>query len=643
MADGIDLAVSYFVPKASFAGERFPVLLEMLPYRMDDSFYLRDYPPHAYWARHGFASARVDVRGTGSSAGRVPDREYSEQELDDAVEVIAQLSHLPFANGSVGMWGISWGGFGALQVAMREPPALKAILVLHASDNLYRDSIDMLDGAFHVDAYHLEIHHENGLPRPPDYALDEAYYRDRFDVRPWFFEYLKHQRDGAYWRKSALFTDYAKLKVPVYLIGGLLDGYRDAVPRILQNARVPIQAELGPWNHAWPHDGEPGPNYEWGREAVRWWNRWLKGEKNGADFGKRFAVFVREGSAPDAQLKTTRGHWRYEDWPIERTRWRTLYAAPGHGLAESAPGAASEALRYVPDYGIAAGLWWGEPTGDMRPDDAGSLVHDGPVLAERLEIVGFPRLRLRVRVDAPLAHFIVRLEDVNPDGRVALVAGGLLNGSQRRDPTHPEALPPGQAVDLAFDLHFTTWTFQPGHRIRLAVTNAQFPMIWPTPRPMLLTLDLGEGTSVALPTIPFAPRPTPSFAAPEPREARPGAKYGECSSWPGGTQALTRDLLRDETRYEWKTACAWEIGSVRYASSERNVYSTNVQKPADAAFRGDESLTIARAGRELILRSVLEVRSDEKNFDVVFTRRLFENEKLVRERQWAETIPRDFQ
>ena len=643
MADGVRLSVSYFLPKPKTPGERFPVLLELLPYRKDDSFYLRDYPPHVYWARHGFASAKVDIRGTGASEGRVPDREYSEQELDDAVAIIGQLSRLPFSNGSVGMWGISWGGSGAIQVAMRQPPALKAILALHAADNVYRDSIDMLDGAFHLDSYHLRIHHENGLPRPPDYVLDEAYFRDRFDVKPWIFSYVKNQRDAAFWRKSALFTDYSRLKVPAYLIGGLLDGYRDTVPRILENARVPIQAEIGPWNHAWPHDGEPGPNYEWGQQAVRFWNRWLRGEHNGVSDGKRFAVFVRDSHAPDKELEQTPGQWRYEDWPIRRTAWRLLFPAPGRDLLPSAPAEGSEALRYAPDYGIAAGLWWGEPTGDMRPDDAGSLVYDGPPLGESVEIIGFPKLRLRVSVDAPLAHFIARLEDVHPDGRVSLVAAALLNASQRIDPLRPEALAPGARTDLAFELHFTTWTFRPGHRIRLAVTNAQFPMIWPTPYAMTTTLHFGAGTSVALPVIPFEKREAPAFAPPEPRETRPDARYLECSGWPSGTQQFVRDLAGSRTRYEWKAECGWEIKQRRYHSSERNLYTTSVERPADSSFRGDEALVIEGPGRQLVMKSVLEVRSDERNFYVVFTRRLLENEALLREKQWAETIPRDFE
>jgi hypothetical protein len=649
LSDGVGLAATYFLPEAR-PGERFPVLLELLPYRKEDSFYLRDYPLHTYWARNGLASVKLDVRGTGSSQGALPEREYSERELDDAVELIARLAAMPWSNGNVGMWGISWGGFNAIQVAMRRPPALKAILAVAAADNLYRDSVDFLDGAFHMDAYHLQIHHENGLPRPPHYALDDGYFSDRFERRPWLFSYLRNQQDGPFWRKNALQFAPEGLAVPAYLVGGLLDGYRDAVPRMLESAAAPVWAQIGPWNHSWPHDGTPGPNHEWGSEAVAFWRRWLAdAPPPSGPPEKRFAVFVRDGHPPDPQLPTTPGHWRYEDWPIRRTQWRSLYPGPDGRLLSVAAAASEDRLRYAPSFGIAAGLWWGEPTGDMRIDDAGSLVYDGPRLAEGFEIVGFPRVALRVSLDAPLGHFIARLEDVHPDGRVSLVAAALLNGAQRADPLKPEPLVPGQPVELAFDLHFSTWTFRPGHRVRLAVTNAQFPMIWPTPHPMTMTLHLGEGSALRLPVIPGEPRDTPAWPAPQPRLQRSDARYGPCESWPNGSQRHVRDQLAGEVRYEWSTECEWEIDAEapaparRFRTTERNVYRVDEREPADAGFRGDASHRIEMTGRVLELRSSLEVRSDARSFHVVFTRRILENERLVRERQWAEQVPRYLQ
>lgn len=102
---------------------------------------------------------------------------------------------------------------------------------------------------------------------------------------------------------------------------------------------------------------------------------------------------------------------------------------------------------------------------------------------------------------------------------VSLVTGAFINGTQRQSRLHPGPLIPGEVYDLAFDLHFTTWTFHPGHRIRLAVSNALFPMIWPTPYPMTTNLYLeSEKTRFELPLIPEKDYKTPSFKPPEPIE-----------------------------------------------------------------------------------------------------------------------------
>ena len=238
MKDGVRLAVTWYEPRARAPGEKFPVLLEYLPYRKDDSFYQRDYPLYSYFARHGFLMAKVDVRGTGGSEGALPTREYSAQEMADADEIIAQLARHPAGNGNVGMWGISWGGFNSIMVAARRPPALKAIIALHASDDLYHDDVHYIDGIWHLDPYQLEIDHENGLPRTPDYPLDSAYFTDRFERAPWILTSLAEAADGPYWREESLRYFEHGLAIPAYMIGGLLDGYRDTPLRIQARART---------------------------------------------------------------------------------------------------------------------------------------------------------------------------------------------------------------------------------------------------------------------------------------------------------------------------------------------------------------------------------------------------------------------
>lgn len=643
MKDGVRLSATIYQPRPVKEDEKFPVLLELLPYRKDDSFYIRDYPLYSYFASRGYITVKVDVRGTGSSEGQLPGEEYSDQEIDDAVELVDQLSRLTGANGKVAMWGISWGGFNAIQVAMRRPPALKAIIAIHASDDLFHDDIHYIDGALHVNWYALEIDHENGLPRSPDYRLDDDFFEQRFNAKPWLIKYLNHQRDGEFWRRKSLRWQYDRIDIPVYLIGGLLDGYRDTVPRMLANLSSPVKAEIGPWNHDFPDTGLPGPNYEWRKNAVKFFDRWLKGARNNV-MKKPFMVFVRDGHKPDRMLRQTPGHWRYEDWPIKRMRLKKLYPSK-RGCLEDAPPekSASHFLAYVASSGVAAGKWWGEPTGDMRLDDAYALVYDSAVLKKKVEIIGFPRVRLSVSADAPLAHWVARLEDIAPDGSVSLVTGAVLNGSQRRDRTNPSALTPGKVYDLSFDLHFTTWTFKPGHRIRLAVSNAQFPMIWPTPHGMTTTLHLGAGTSLVLPVIPAGRRAAlPRLASPEPREKRDDASYGpDCPRLE--EHKIVYDQARQSVLVVDRNCHKYTIGERKFDTIRETIYEASANDPARASFKGTMSTRVKEGGWRIRLTTTIVMKSDAEHFHVTVTRRLTRNGKQVASRTWKEVVARDFQ
>jgi putative CocE/NonD family hydrolase len=641
MPDGVRLSATYYKPVPLVPDEKFPIVFEFLPYRKDDSGYIGTYSLYSYFVRRGYIMVRVDIRGTGSSEGVFPLREYSEQELDDAVWIIDRLSKMTESNGRVGMWGISWGGFNAIQVAMRRPPALKAILAAMATDDLYHDDVHYMDGAFHVDEWVFWFDHAKAIPRSPDYPLDEAYFKERFESYPGLLTYLKQQKDGEFWRRNSLRWQYDKIQIPCYLIGGLLDGYRDSVPRMLENMNVPIKAEIGPYNHSWPDDGIPGPNYEWRHEAVRWWDRWLKDIDTGVTADPRLAIFVRDGHAPDPNLQTTPGSWITTDWPIPGTTWRKLFPAENRDLAESPGKPAEEALRYVPIYGMSTGLWWGEPTGDMRPDDAGSLVFDSAPLERSYVIVGFPRVFLRASADAPLAHWVARLEDIQPDGTVSLVAGALLNGAQRDSRLDPEPLVQGKTYDLGFDLHFTTWTFQAGHRIRLSVSNSLFPMIWPTPYPMTTRLFIGtEATRVELPVVPEGKRPAPRFERPQPREAQTDALDLGGEVWPQGFYQWRRNLWTGTVGVEWRGSSRYEIRGVRYESTEKNYYETSDHNPAASLFLGEDSDRIQLSGRNIYLLTSVDIRSDEKNFQVTFVRQIYVNDELLRRKDWQETIPR---
>ncbi len=417
MKDGIRLAATLYMPDDAKPEEKFPALLEYLPYRKDDGTAAGDYPKHAYFARRGYVSVRVDIRGFGASEGVPPEREYSEQEQLDAERIIDWLAHQSWSNGNVGMFGISWGGFNSLQMAMRHPPALKAILAVDATAELFHDDVHYIDGMAHVDEFELNMDMAEGWVGAPDYTLDEKVLGARFDTPPWSLLYLKHQHDGPFWHERV--RPLSEISIPSFLIGGLLDGYRDNVPDMLMQAKGPVKAIVGPWNHTFPNDAIPGPQIEWRDQAVRWFDHWLKGRNTGVQHDPRLVIYMQHWHPPDPNLKEVPGEWRREDsWPPPEAKPSIQFLQPNHTLAESAAARDNHQLKYIPSLGVEAGFWWGELLNDPRPVDAFSLVYDSAPLPEEVAILGRPHALLKASATASLADWFARLSDVAPDGTV---------------------------------------------------------------------------------------------------------------------------------------------------------------------------------------------------------------------------------
>jgi putative CocE/NonD family hydrolase len=649
MSDGVRLSADLYMPTGGKATARFPVLLEYLPYRKQEGRG-RNYPLYSYFVQRGYVVAAVDIRGTGNSEGHLIPHEYSDIEQEDGDAVIDWLARQAWSTGKVGMFGISWGGFNSLQMALRNPPALKAIIAVDATEDLYQEDVHFIDGIMHVDSWEMSQDLDNARPGAPDYVIDEKYFRDRFDTQPWMMTYKRQQRDGAFWDRASGRGRYAEIRIPSLHIAGWYDGYRDSVPRMLANVKAPVKAIIGPWSHAWPHEPYPRPEIEWRREAVRWFDHWLRGIDTGIMREPRFAVFVRNWHPPGPHLKEAPGAWRYEDgWPIARVREQVLYLQPDHTLDAREPAAAAHRLRYLPSIGVEAGgpvMWWGDVAPDQQRTDTHSLVYDTAPLEADTEVLGLPRALLTVSADAPRANWIARISDVAPDGMVTLVAGAAFNGTHRVSAREPSALVPGEDFAIAIEMHFTSWVFPKGHRIRVAVNNAQWPMLWPTPDPMTTTLRLGGGASrVVLPIVPYASRPVPAFYPPtkspvlagyETLDPGTSSGYGEISS-------VDRDPQTGEA-----TATATNTGGERYPwgverDRENIRHTVNDNDPARASMVGKHRMEVELPGRTLLWEAELSFSSDRDNFHYSYRRRLSENGELKREKTWTDTIPRDFQ
>ena len=642
MKDGVRLAATLYMPEGAKPGEKFPALLEYLPYRKDDGTAAGDYPKHTYFARRGYVSVRVDIRGFGASEGVPPEREYSEQEQIDGEQVIAWLAHQPWSNGNVGMFGISWGGFTALQMAMRHAPGLKAIVAIHATGELFHDDVHYIDGIAHIDEFELNMDLAEGWVGAPDYSLDEKTLGPRFDSPPWSLLYLKHQHDGPFWRDRV--RPLSEITTPTFLIGGLQDGYRDNVTDMLMQSKAPIKAIVGPWNHSYPNDADFGPRVEWRDQAVRWFDHWLKGRDTGAEQDPRLVIYMQHWHPPDPNLESVPGEWRREEvWPPKTATNTDFFLQPNHTLAASVAEVSQHQLKYIPTIGVEAGFWWGELLSDPRPVDAFSLVYDSAPLEHEVAILGRPHALLQASATAPLADWFARLSDVAPDGTVTQITGAGLNGAQRESMTEPRDLEPGKVYPLDIEMHLTSWVFPKGHRIRIAISNALWPMVLPTPYAMTTALELGGagGSRIVLPAVPVHGTLAPEFSQPQPTDERTDIK-NEGFPWPGDW-TVERDEARQKTTVHWKGKDGYTYPWGTENDFENLTYEGDDAHPETSSVRGEAESVFALKGRTLVWRGHLLVTTDQKNFYYKYTRELQKDGLMIKTKTWQETIPRDHQ
>ncbi len=284
MRDGLRLAAKIWLP-IDAEENPMPAILEYLPYRKDDDMAVRDSLNHPYMAGHGYACLRVDMRGSGDSDGILSD-EYTEQEHQDALEILEWLERQPWCNGKVGMMGISWGGFNSLQVAALQPKQLKAVVAMGFTDDRYATdvhyqggsllAVDMLPWATLMLAF-------QALPPDPRFREDwREVWQGRLEKNPRFIElWLNHQRRDDYWKHGSICEDFSKINIPVYAVSGWADSYSDSVLRTLEHLSCPKKALIGPWGHGFPQNALPGPQMGFLQETLRWWDYWLKDIDNG--------------------------------------------------------------------------------------------------------------------------------------------------------------------------------------------------------------------------------------------------------------------------------------------------------------------------------------------------------------------------
>ncbi|MEU0787091.1 CocE/NonD family hydrolase [Streptomyces sp. NPDC006173] len=626
--------------------EPVPALLEYLPYRLTDWTAPRDRQRHPWYAGHGYASVRVDVRGHGNSEG-MPGDEYSETELADGVAVVEWLASQPWCTGRVGMFGISWGGFNSLQIAALAPEPLKAVVTVCSTDDRYDNDVHYTGGSvLAVDMHAWAATMLAFVARPPDPVhVGEVMWRDMWTRRlegvdPLVHTWLAHQTRDAYWRHGSVCEDYGAIRAAVLAVGGWHDPYRDTVLRLVENLPPDrVRGLIGPWSHQYPDRGlPPGPAIGFLQETLRWWDHWLKDEDSGALAVPLLRSYVMDAHPPATVYEELPGRWVGDPaWPSPSVT-PVPYAFQGAPLLVRSPQHTGiDAGRFFP-FGNDADL-----PPDQREEDARSACFEFEV-PEETWVLGRPRVRLRLTSASARGQVIARLCDVTPDGASTLVTRGVLNLSARRG--RDQAIPwePGITEDVEFELNGIGYAFPPGHRIRLSVSSAYWPWVWPQPGSEAgFTLD-PEGSSLELPVR--TPESDPSITFEESEEAEP---LGVVVPVTLDEPRPERLVLRDVAAGTWRLDVDPRYGGTRvypdgleFTEDARETYTIDESDPLSARARSTWSVRLHRPDLPWDARvettSVLTCDAQEfiTSNEVVCR----DGDEVVFHRTWEKRIPR---
>ncbi|SMG41881.1 CocE/NonD family hydrolase [Agreia pratensis] len=650
MPDGTRLHARIWAPRVEHP---VPVLLEYLPYRLDDWTAPRDSERHPWYAAHGYASVRVDIRGTGSSDGLFDD-EYSVQELDDGIAVIEWLANQPFSTGAVGAFGISWGGFNALQLAGRAPDALKAIVTVCSTDDRYDNDVHYIGGAvlgIDMAAWGGTMFAFNSRPPRPEVVGADwvERWRERLEHnRPMTPVWLAHQERDDYWKHGSVCEDYGSIRAAVLAVGGWADPYRDAVLRLVENIDAPVKGIIGPWSHQYPDRGlAPGPGIGFLQESLRWWDRWLRGDENGVEELPALRAWINNSEPPATYYAERTGRWvAAEAWPSTATSDRAVplssLVGGAHGpvIVRSPQSTGLDAGRFFP-FGNATDL----PT-DQRAEDGRSVCFDLPV-DEAFDVLGSVVVNLAVTSDASHAHVIVRLCDVAPDGSSTLVTRGVLNLDKRHGRDRADALEPGVEEDARVALVSTGHRFPAGHRLRIAVSSAYWPWVWPHPVEATLTLQ-PERSRVSLPVWTRATDDGVAFDPPE--HAEPLAIH----RLPNSSELPQRSVSYDVETGEWVLDVDPGYGGGReypdglvFTEDSRETYRIIDGDPLSASAESRWAIGLEKPDWRAWLETTSRVTADAHTFRVVNTVRAWARDggpdaevELVSERHFDDIVPR---
>jgi len=646
LSDGKRLAARIWMPHDAEKNP-VPTVFEYIPYRKRDATVADDEMIHPYFAGNGYASLRIDLRGSGDSEGYLVD-EYTTKEQDDALEVIDWLCDQQWCDGNIGMIGISWGGFAALQVAARQPVALKAIITVGSTVDRYNDDIHYKSGCLLSENAGWAATMLSFCSRPPDPAVVGNAWRDiwleRLKRQPYLIEpWFTHQHRDDYWKHGSVCENYDAIKAAVLAIGGWADAYVNAVPSLMENLKAPCQGIIGPWPHRYPHLAAPGPTIGFLQECTRWWDQWLKGLDTGVMNEPQCRAFCQIGSQPDPHVKIKEGYWIGEKtWPSINISNQKFYLN-SCGLSKQKESSLTCKISSPEDLGQAGGELVPHCSGAEMPqeqsiDDGRSLVIDSLPLEEDLEIFGAPEANIYLSIDKPQSNLIVRLCDVNTEGLSERISYGVLNLCHCNGNESPQPVSSGEPFCASVRLNHIAHRFLKGSRIRIAISTAYWPLIWPSPETATMTFYYGTSYLI-IPVRKDTDKITLKFAQPV---SPPPAKLKELRA-PNSTRVVCKDqasgrssieIIDDYGKYK-----NLEHGLI-YGGIARENYSIYEKDPESATTSKEWTQVFQRKAWSVRTETYSQMTCDKDFFHFVGYVKTYEDDKIIHEKKWRKSIPR---
>ena len=394
---------------------------------------------------------------------------------------------------------------------------------------------------------------------------------------------------------------------------------------------------------ALPDFAVPEPRIGFLQEALRWWDHWLKGRDTGVTDDPDYRAYVMDGVRPQTWYADRPGRWIAETGAATAHIPQQQFHLTDLGLAQT-PGSLNAIVRSPQDCGAQGGeycaIWLGpEMPGDQRRDDALSLCFDSVPAEEAMDIVGAPRLRLRLSSDKPQAQIAVRLNHIHPDGAATRITYGVLNLCHRDGHAAPAALEPGREYDITLDLDHIAYRLPAGHKLRVAVSTAYWPLIWPAPDAATLTLSGGE---LSLP-VRDSSGTSPEWVFPPPEADAP---------WQTRSLRDGNHIRRTETDMTTGTVSLIiedDFGKVEDADHgliggaiARERWTIHPDDPLSARGHCHWTDEMGRGDWNLRTETTCDMWCDETTFFLNARLEAYENDVLVYERDLKDQITRDF-